>query len=148
MTLKPDAFTRGYIDAALWSSTAYGSREEEAADPTHEGTFDRSFQDLGFDWEDLAPETLAEMMADCAEFRLAQTEDLARASMLRPFNRADGTIDEHLGHDFWLSRNGHGAGFFARGSDPVWDRLQEAAGAWGTVDLYVDTTGARDVIRG
>ena len=139
MTL--DAFTRGYLDAALWSSTAYGSPEEQAADPTHKGTFDRSFQDCGYDVDNLAPETLAQAVEDCRAFQADHAADLGKAADLRSFNRAHGTIDEHLGHDFWLSRNGHGAGFFDRGSDPVWDRLQEAARVWGTVDLYIGDDG-------
>jgi hypothetical protein len=44
------------------------------------------------------------------------------------------------GHDFWLSRNGHGSGFFDNddtfGADEA-ERLQEAAEAFGNFDLYV-----------
>ena len=46
------------------------------------------------------------------------------------------------GHDFWLTRNGHGAGFW----DGDWplpyaDLLDKAAQAAGTCDLYVGDDG-------
>jgi hypothetical protein len=41
------------------------------------------------------------------------------------------------GHDFWLTRNGHGAGFWDRGLGDIGDRLSVAARAFGEVNLYV-----------
>jgi hypothetical protein len=41
------------------------------------------------------------------------------------------------GHDFWLSRNGHGAGFFDR-SHPMGDRLQTRAESYGEVNVVFD----------
>lgn len=85
-----DSFTRQYIDTALWSSMDE-SDPETGGDP----------MDRNYDACDLAPETLEAMEADCERFR-----DLA-----------DDLLDEHpdpeIGaHDFWLTRNGHGAGFW------------------------------------
>lgn len=48
---------------------------------------------------------------------------------------------EHAGHDFWLTRNGHGAGFWDRGMGEVGDRLSAKAEKWGTVDLYIGDDG-------
>lgn len=44
---------------------------------------------------------------------------------------------DRAGHDFWLTRNGHGAGFWDRGMGKLGDRLADAARAYGSVDLYV-----------
>lgn len=51
--------------------------------------------------------------------------------------------DEQAGHDFWLSRNGHGSGFFDRcdhnSPDTVCtacNELQADARGWGESDLY------------
>lgn len=33
--------------------------------------------------------------------------------------------DEQLGHDFWLTRNGHGAGFWDRGHEPAGQQLSD-----------------------
>jgi len=41
--------------------------------------------------------------------------------------------DEQLGHNFLLSRNGHGAGFFDNGNDI----LQDICKKFGSVDVYI-----------
>ncbi len=47
---------------------------------------------------------------------------------------------DHLGHDIWLTRNGHGAGFFDR-SYQFEDALVAAARAIKSVDLYISDSG-------
>jgi len=42
-----------------------------------------------------------------------------------------------IGHDFILTRNGHGAGFWDRGLGQLGDVLTEWAKTFGTVGLYV-----------
>lgn len=46
-----------------------------------------------------------------------------------------------IGHDFWLTRNGHGAGFWDRGLGDVGDQLSEAARAHGAMDAYLGDDG-------
>ncbi len=110
-----DAFTKGYIEAALWSST---DEHGEPLDAVH--TVD-----------DIAPATLATMIADCTDFCTANAALLADG----------GQSDDYNGHDFWLTRCGHGAGFWDRGLGEVGDKLTEAASAYGSVDLYVGDDG-------
>lgn len=45
-----------------------------------------------------------------------------------------------LGHDFWLSRNGHGAGFFDRDELPkaVRDFAQDKARRWGSTNVFAE----------
>ena len=45
------------------------------------------------------------------------------------------------GHDFWLTRNRHGAGFWDRGLEFVGINLTDAAHAWGEFNLYVGDDG-------
>lgn len=45
------------------------------------------------------------------------------------------------GHDFWLSRNRHGTGFWDRDLGAVGDRLHEAAKACGEAHLYLGDDG-------
>jgi hypothetical protein len=118
-----DNFTSAYIECALWSSTAYGVPEDDG-----EGHFDTSMERYGLTKEDLAPETLANMVADCHHF-------------LETFGHLiDDT--ERAGHDFWLTRNRHGAGFWdGRWPEPAATQLTEAAQAYGEVDLYVGDDG-------
>ena len=86
-----------YLECALWSSTNYGP----------DGDIGDSFYSEGFEPDDIAPESvkaarseLADFLQDCADSGLSTDED---------------ATDEMMGHDFWLTRNGHGAGFWDRG---------------------------------
>jgi len=79
---------------------------------------------------DIHPDTLAEMTSDCEDFTEANSELLEQAY-------ATGNYDEgQAGHDFWLTRNGHGAGFWDRGLGKIGDQLTEAAKSYGSVNLY------------
>jgi hypothetical protein len=108
---KLDLFTRSYIEAALWASS-----DEESG---------RSFQDQGCDVTDIAQEALASIAKDCRAFQKAEKKDLAQAG-----------DDSQNGHDFFLTRNRHGAGYWDRGYGAVGDRLSEAAHVYGSSDLY------------
>lgn len=50
-----------------------------------------------------------------------------------------------VAHDFWLTRNRHGAGFWDRGLGDAGKRLTEAAHVYGNADLYVGDDGALHV---
>lgn len=69
---------------------------------------------------------------DCTAFQKANAADL----------EAIDAADESSGHDLWLTRNGHGAGFWDRGyPEDVAGRLTSAAEALGQIDLYVGDDG-------
>lgn len=48
---------------------------------------------------------------------------------------------EQMGHDFWLTRNRHGAGFWDRGLGALGDELTKWAHSFGESDLYVGDDG-------
>ncbi len=130
--IKLDDFTKGYIQAALWSSTAgayycpecdeHYSQCDELPLPPHGMTktctecgtavtdSDHSFEQMGNDRSDLAPETLAAMIADCERFRRENKRLLESIGCAR--GSGEYSQDEQAGHDFWLTRNDHGAGFW------------------------------------
>jgi hypothetical protein len=111
-----DTFTTHYLIAALWSSMD-NSDPETGGDP----------MDKNYDLDDIAPMCLREAIRDCRRFQKENAELLAQAGN-----------DEQNGHDFWLTRNGHGAGFWDRGyPDEVGDALTDAAHAYGEIYLYV-----------
>jgi hypothetical protein len=121
-----DSFLRGYVTCALWSST---DDEGEALDAAYDDT-------------DIAPETLAGMREDCTDFIASNRADLEAYARMR--NRQPGTghsVADCAGHDFWLTRNRHGAGFWDRGLAALGERLSEAAKVYGSVDLYVGDDG-------
>lgn len=113
-----DPFTASYIECAFWSST------DDFGNPL----------DNHYNWTHLADETLAKMITDCAKFQQQNSKDLCVSISS---NAREG------GHAFWLSRNGHGSGFFdsEHFSDDVRDRLQEASRKFGSCDLYVGDDG-------
>lgn len=85
---------------------------------------------------DVAPEAAAQIVADCWKFyrngdRIPHYED----------RKPDWTDAQYAGHDFFLSRNGHGAGFFDRGLGDLGDRLQKAAHKFGNSNPYVGDDG-------
>lgn len=119
-------FAFGYLIAALWSSN--DSRDDSGGQPL----------DDTFDVDDIDADTLRTMLSDCEQFQKDNAADLsAYCEQRQP--RGDYSAEECAGHDFWLSRNGHGAGFFDRSdvSEDVRERLQEAAHV-GEFNLYVD----------
>ena len=83
-----DDFTRSYIETALWSTT-------DASDDSGGDHLDANYG-LG----DLSGESVDKMQADCLKFQAYN------ANALEPFDAST------AGHDFWLTRNGHGAGFW------------------------------------
>ncbi len=111
-----DAFTQGYIDCALWASSATESGD--------------SFSDEGYDQSSLSSACLKQCVKDCKEFQRTEAADLARAG-----------DDAQNGHDFFLTRNGHGAGFWDRGYGEVGERLSKVCEAYGSVDLYLGDDG-------
>jgi hypothetical protein len=111
---------KAYIETALWSSTG---DDDQPLDKTH-----------GI--EDIAPATLEQMEADCKAFEETATQWLTNENML--VSERGGSVMARAGHDFWLTRNGHGAGFW----DGDWARdagiaLTNIAKPFGSVDLYV-----------
>ena len=106
------AFHFGYVECALWSSS------DEDGEP---------LDGLGLS---LSDEAEAKLLADCADFFNAN----------RDLYTAAGWPDVQAGHDFWLTRNGHGAGFWDRGLRDG-DALSDIAHAYGTCDLYIGDDG-------
>lgn len=112
MTVKLDNFVRAYLECALWSST------DDEGNPL----------DTGHDLSDISEKTITEAIDDCNSFRESVGDMLTEWS------------DEQAGHDFWLTRNGHGAGFWDRGRK-FGDELTKLAHPFGEVYLYVGDDG-------
>jgi len=113
-----DAFTRSYIETALWSSN--DESDDSGGEP----------MDRNYSADDLAPDTLASIIADCEAFQRDNADDLAPYKL------------ETAGHDFWLTRNHHGAGYWDGDyAEPHATRLTDASHAYGNVDLYIGDDG-------
>lgn len=122
-----DTFTLSYLEAAFFSSTF----EDEDGQTR--------YLDEEFDWSDISEETLESMVKDCELFQDYYTEFLQSENL-----KKDLSIDvkEMAGHDFWLTRNGHGAGFWdGDWVDPIGDYLTQASKSFGEYDLYLGDDG-------
>jgi hypothetical protein len=74
------------------------------------------------------------MVADCAAFTESCHAYLVAAN-------EQGRDDKQLGHDFYLTRNGHGAGFWDRGLGKLGDELTAMADPFGSYELYIGDDG-------
>ena len=120
----PIEFFNAYVEAALWSTT--DNSDEQGGEPL----------DQNYSVDDIADESLAAMEQDCQAFWQANHEDLGQ------YRDPQYSAAELGGHNFWLTRNGHGAGFWDGDlPDDVGKRLTEAAKAFGEDDLYVGDDG-------
>ena len=132
--MQIDEFTRAYIECALWSSHYMKNDIEFHFDETH-------------NIDDLASETLGAMIADCAKFQLEHAAALKNAYKYKAGMNAyeQNTLPDYdesqAGHDFWLTRNGHGAGFWDRGLGELGTLLTMFAKAFPPRDLYIGDDG-------
>lgn len=109
-------FLQGYVTALLWSS----------GDNDHE-----SLEDF-----ELAPETMEKCRADCRRFIAMNSIDLERYATT--YTPATGyNVAECAGHDFWLTRAGHGVGFWDRDLGELGDRLTGACEQFKNVEAYL-----------
>lgn len=135
-----DAFTQGYVEALFFTSQGDG----EPGTDNESGLWVESEDEPGlwsneFGFSDLAPETLAAIIDDCAKFQA----DFA-ALLTDAYARDYGA--DQAGRDFWYTRNGHGVGF--------WDReeLEPVGAAWDSVQIPLDqwtdeTRRLREVLK-
>ena len=114
-----DKFTAGYIECALWASI------DDDGEPL----------DSVYSADDLALEAVKQIEADCRDFQEAQSALLAKAAQDTDYS------DDYAGHDFFLTRNGHGAGFWDRGLGDIGHQLTAACKPYGSQDLYVGDDG-------
>lgn len=100
-----------YVECALWSSTWNDVPLDDDYGP-----------------DDIAPEALASMRSELTDFLDLLEQEKIDASAIEA---------GRMGHDFWLTRNGHGAGFWDRGLGELGDELTRWAKTYGSSDLYV-----------
>lgn len=123
-----------YVETALWSSSVeeeYGAANDMAPDT--------SLERANFSADDIAPEALTSMREDLQNF-INGADDAS----LEFWQAEHG--DGQIGHDFWLTRNGHGAGFWDRwsGGTPGYEHgrhLTDEAKPYGESYVYAGDDG-------
>jgi hypothetical protein len=113
------------LTALLWSELiCLPCDESEVSEHSHSEMEGRPFDDFFYESDiDGETDTLREQID---------------AFVTDNWNDLDGHVSaEQCGHDFILSRNGHGAGFWDRGLGERGKRLSESAKPFGECSLYL-----------
>jgi hypothetical protein len=110
-----DNFLKQYLITALWSSSDQ----------------DGEHFDKNYDIEDISEESISEAQKDCESFQEKAGEIL------------DNYEDSKCGHDFWLTRNGHGSGFWDKDfySEKDKESLTKISKEFSQVDMYLGDDG-------
>ena len=122
-------FEKSYIETAVWSSM------DEHGNPL-DGS---EYSDVEF-----APAAIESIQADCRKFiatskpLLDEAKRTLDASVLNSVNLSDNRV----AHDFWLTRNHHGAGFWDGDyPEPLATQLTDLAHSFGECDIYSGDDG-------
>lgn len=129
-----DGFTKGYVTAAVFFGVEYPHGHPDAD----------SDKNTDLAPSDVAPSALQSMIEDCTRFQQVNAALLAEAYSRPGYAGSDYTAEEMAGHDFWLTRNGHGAGFWDRSplkAGDLGERLSTASKLAGESDLYTGDDG-------
>ena len=123
-----EEFFDSYIETILWSTS--DESDESGGVPMNEN----------YSPDDVAPECLSAMKADCKKFL---DKHGAAINAVDPyFLSKQHTNMVMAGYDFWMTRVGHGVGFWAGDwPDPLGDELTETSEQFGEVWPYVGDDG-------
>jgi hypothetical protein len=105
-----DEFTRGYVEAMLFTDFHEHSEGLESKNP-----------------DDFSQDMWRQIIADCKDFSTKYAELLARYDYTyRGYSAA-----ACAGHDFWFTRNNHGSGFWDRDiPEELGDALTKASNTY------------------
>lgn len=119
-----NVFVESYIETAIWSST------DDDGEPL----------DKRFNAGHLSDSAWLKCVSQCADF-------LSRPAVAQL--SADWTEEDHkmAGHDFWLTRNGHGAGFWDGDWPNNGKELTEASKQAGECNLLVSEVDGEEILE-
>lgn len=110
-----------YLACALWTGLYEPADSWDDAQPEP--------LDGHADVDDVPDDARDELRTDWDDFVSSNVRDIDE------YMRVTGTDLGQVAHDFHLTRNGHGAGFWDRDAGDVGERLSEAARVYGTAEL-------------
>ncbi len=120
MTPQLDGFTQAYLECALWAESDHKDEQgKNYGEPLDEN----------YSIEDIEPDSLKNAISDCQRFQKENIENIEFHS-------------RQAGRDFWLTRNGHGTGFWdGDWRSEVGERLTKASEKFDTIDILVGDNG-------
>lgn len=134
-----DQFRQGYMTCLEWLTINSSDWQLDQMTETDGETFRQGYSETMWlnneaEWI-FSNEALKQIEADCISFYNANVSNLDLACEL------SGYTYNNAGHDLWLTRNYHGAGFWDRGLGTVGDVLTALAEAEGEVGVYLGDDG-------
>jgi hypothetical protein len=124
-----------YVTAMLWSST--DESDESGGVP----------MDENYTLDDLTPDAWEQVESDCRDFLESVGEHITAENYIGR-NTSGASVLALAGHDFWLTRNGHGAGFWdgdwrSELKDADWNPgpMTKASKDAGELDPWIDENG-------
>jgi hypothetical protein len=127
MQIDLEEVFKHYLIAAVWSSTL---EDGNPMDNTH------SFNDFN-------PVVLENLKEEVVKFCNQHAELLTQFAAALPQKR-EWTESAQIGHDLWLTQNGHGAGFWDRGCGEAGENLSRLVGhgtEFSPTNLYIGDDG-------
>lgn len=149
--LELNEILKGYIEAALWTE------EEKLKEDRETIEIDRNFDDEDDETDEMERFVRLNSNYQTKSIESFSREDIEDNSLIKAYqdikqfiNLAGPAVDyavgekgyEQLGHDFWLSRNHHGAGFFDHSYDDDEEKiLMDASHKLGEIYIYINDSG-------
>ena len=116
------------IHEAAWAYLECASCSTSVSDE-HGNIVHESLDDTDAQWNLTAVAAAEKQIRD---FLSEEVDEIVERCAITP---------EQLGHDLWLTRNGHGAGFWDRGHGADGQRLTDLCQPMGTDDAYIGEDG-------
>lgn len=125
ITLDINEVTTAYFEAALWSST------DDNGEPLEDN----------YDIFDIAESAKQEQLSEIKDWLSYCDEQGLLQQFIEQHESGRYTVEEMLGHDFWLTRNGHGAGFWDRDLGGLGQKLTDTCKKYGECDPVIADDG-------
>ncbi len=131
-----DEIVTGYVVCLLWVNAVCNVDDCEPGNNGQECKHVLGAHTV-YTVSDIAPADLTRIREEIIAFVESCGDDFSEYLVQRRYSASDGTVAEHFGHDFALTRNGHGVGFWDRGLGSLGDRLTDLATSCGESEVLI-----------
>lgn len=118
------------FETLIWQACDYLNEEDDNPTP---------LDSLGYTRSDIPRDQQETLIEEFRSFCEANDADV------REYMSTTGSTLDQVAHDFILTRNRHGAGFWDRGAGDVGERLSDMARPYGETDVYVGDDGSLNI---
>jgi hypothetical protein len=143
-----DAIVAGYLECQLWAGLDYGHTGcDDNAECRNSADPEPHPYDDNYSVENISPEYVAKVREELSDVvtahplavRMYLAHRSTRERVAAGFNRVDAVItSEYFGHDFYLTREHHGVGFWDRGLGELGEYLTKIAKSYGSAETLWD----------